>query len=207
MRSALLALLALCLTAAGDSEATKWVRAAAHAAGPVSAQTGDADRPAPRGAVIRGRVVQGDSGLPVADAAVSLVPLGRGAMAPGMTGAVAAVHGQRSAIVDRAGRFELTGVEAGYYRLAASPGSTVAQYLTGRFPDPRSDDPPVLTIARTARDTAHGARGAARDAEPHGDGPAPVEGGQILFLAGLPFPEDTSRRTSSRGGSHARFKI
>jgi hypothetical protein len=147
MRPAVVALLTVSLAIAVGPQPPSPLRAAATGTEPLSAeQERDVRRSVPPGAVIRGRVIAGDSGIPVADSAVALVPLGRGTAA-GAAGAIDTARAQRGITVDGAGRFEVMGVGAGYYRLLASPGATQAQYLTGRFPDPRWDHPAVLAIS------------------------------------------------------------
>jgi hypothetical protein len=144
MKRLLLALVASVLAVAG-SQGSPFLPGATP--GQSAPAVDDAHRVRSPGTVIRGRVVGSDTGTPVGDAAVSIVPLGHS----GAGGRVDNGRPGRSTPVDAAGRFEIDGLAPGYYRLVASPGTTSARYLTTRFPDPRVDDPAVLTVTGEGR--------------------------------------------------------
>jgi hypothetical protein len=75
--------------------------------------------PQTTGAVIRGRVVAGDTGAPIKRAVVTI---------SGAKGGV-----QKSVETDDDGRFEFTALPADSYRLGAVPGATRGQYLALRY--------------------------------------------------------------------------
>ena len=118
------------------------VTLSASSAGIESVQRDLEKRPAGTG-VIRGRVVAADTQVPIRDALVGLVPAGRTTVTrfPRETAPQGAV------LVDADGRFELTGVPAGQFRLLATPGSASMRYLAVRHPDPASETPQPLRIA------------------------------------------------------------
>lgn len=129
----------------------------------IAAQEPPRDRrpPARSGsAVVRGRVVAGDTGTPIRDAFVGLIET-----KPGSTPLVRVVSGiGREAIerapmagtsVDADGRFELRNLAAGRYILTVRPGPASARYLGQRYPDPESDtaEPLELTDGRASEVT------------------------------------------------------
>jgi hypothetical protein len=85
--------------------------------------------------VIRGRVVAGDTGAPIAYATVSILkePPSR-------------FH--ETVLTDRAGRFEIVDIPAGPLSLMVQPPTYRRRYQPGSFPPPTRDDAhPTLTIA------------------------------------------------------------
>lgn len=93
-------------------------------------------------AIIRGRVTAADTGLPVRDALIRLQPVDG-------TNVIAYPSGffPGGAPVDAEGRFELSGIAAGAYRIVASPGPLSLRYLPARHPDPTSEAAQPLTVA------------------------------------------------------------
>src|SRR5688572_22900195 len=94
-------------------------------------------------AVVRGRVIAADTGGPIRDALVGVVPVG-----PQASLRVPRDAPPRGAVqVDADGRFELTGLAAGFVRLLATPGAASLRYLPTRFPDPLSAEPQPIRLA------------------------------------------------------------
>ena len=117
-------------------------------AGSTGAQR-DAPRPSDGSAVIRGRVVAGDTLAPLREVTLSLhhadkVPtirpgvqvVDQSTFVPGLT-----------VRTDANGQFELVGVPPGRYRLGAAPGPPSARYLAVRYPDPAAEESQPLTVA------------------------------------------------------------
>lgn len=117
-------------------------------AGSTGAQR-DAPKPSDGSAVIRGRVVAGDTLAPLRDVTLSLhhadkVPtlrtgvqvVDQSTFLPGLTSRP-----------DAEGQFELVGVPPGRYRLGVTPGPGSARYLAVRYPDPAAEESQPLTVA------------------------------------------------------------
>jgi protocatechuate 3,4-dioxygenase beta subunit len=92
------------------------------------------------GPAVRGRVIAADTGAPVTDARIVV----RSADSPGPTKSEATLCSaslKPSGSVDAAGRFELSNLPPGRYRLVVVPGPAAARYLTAEYPDPASEPP------------------------------------------------------------------
>ena len=93
---------------------------------------------------IRGRVIAGDTGVPVTDARISV----RSVDSPGSTKpepTLLSAPPTPSGSVDAAGRFELSNLPPGRYRLVVVPGPAAARYLIAEYPDPTSEPPLVVS--------------------------------------------------------------
>lgn len=98
--------------------------------------------------VIRGRVIAGDTGLPIRQANVSLFPMRT--VSPNDRGQVAIRPGPpqgRSAKTDDQGNFEFKGLPPGDYRANASTGQYSAQYLALSYGAKRPSGEPGTPIA------------------------------------------------------------
>ena len=109
-------------------------------------------RDAPRnrsatGPAVRGRVIAGDTGAPITDARITVRSVdGPGSAKPEPT--LVSVPLVPSASADAAGRFELSDLPPGRYRLTVTPGPAAARFLSAEYPDPASEPPLVVSADR-----------------------------------------------------------
>jgi hypothetical protein len=92
---------------------------------------------------VRGRVIAGDTGAAVTDARIVVRSAGSPAPTKSETMQLSATL-QPAASVDAAGRFELSNLPPGRYRLIVAPGPAAARYLAAEYPDPASEAPLVV---------------------------------------------------------------
>ena len=115
--------------------------------GPVPLAQAPRDAPGNRsgtGATVRGRVIAGDTGAPVTDARIIVRSVDSpGSTKPEPTPLSAPLTPSGS--VDAAGRFELSNLPPGRYRLMVTPGPASARFLTAEYPDPASEPPLVVS--------------------------------------------------------------
>ena len=146
----------------------------------------DGGAPSKDGAVIRGLVVTADTSRPLRDAAVSLHRVNLPGPLPASPRNLVRPAHTVAAGLD--GTFEMKGIAPGFYRLVATPSTSVGRYLEGRYPDPSADEQ-VLTI--TANQVIDGLviqvpRGGVISGRILDDGGEPLSMVNVLAIEALP---------------------
>jgi hypothetical protein len=131
------------------------VAAIALATAGVAAQRDAKPQPAAAGsATIRGVVVGGDTGEPIRDAVVILRALDSAESELLTTVSTSSgratirfEYSGKPGQVDDEGRFELTDIRPGRYRLTVMPGLSAVRYLQTTYPDVDDEELPPVTVA------------------------------------------------------------